>query len=78
MSLPLATKLVLKIQDDRSKATEETSDTKLSFKIAFRGVKPEYSCLSSLNNIDLDIVNVTSKNYQSDIGTSIVPILWRN
>ena len=74
LSLPVVTKLVLKIQDDRSKATEETSDTKLSFKIAFRGVKPEYSCLSSLNNIDLDIVNVTSKNYQSDIGTSIVPI----
>ena len=73
LSLPLVTKLVQQSQDDRSKAAE--SDTKVNLKIAFKGVKPDYPCLSSLNKIDLDIVNATTKAYQSETGISITPAI---
>ncbi|MCW1949621.1 MAG: hypothetical protein KIH89_004255, partial [Candidatus Shapirobacteria bacterium] len=35
-------------QDPRSQATD-TSTSKLSFKLAFKGVKPSYNCINSLN-----------------------------
>ena len=74
LSLPLATMLVLKSSDDRSRATEETDKSKINLKIAFKGVKPESTCANSLTSVDLDLVNVTAKAYQSDIGTSITPV----
>ncbi|MCW1948994.1 MAG: hypothetical protein KIH89_000910, partial [Candidatus Shapirobacteria bacterium] len=50
LSLPLATNLVKQSQDDRSQATD-TSTSKLSFKLAFKGVKPSYNCINSLNKV---------------------------
>jgi len=73
LSLPLATNLVLRSSDDRSSATE-TDKSKISLKIAFKGLKPESKCSTSLKTVDLDIVNVTAKAFQSDIGTSMTPI----
>ena len=66
--------LVLKSSDDRSRATEETDKSKINLKIAFKGVKPESTCANSLTSVDLDLVNVTAKAYQSNIGTSITPV----
>ena len=73
LSLPLATNLVQRSSDDRSRATE-TDKTKINFKIAFKGLKPESSCSASLKTVDLDIVNITKKVYQPGIGTSINPV----
>ena len=73
LSLPLATNLVQRSSDDRSRATE-TDKTKINFKIAFKGLKPESSCSTSLKTVDLDIVNITKKVYQPGIGTSINPV----
>ena len=73
VSLPLATNLVKQSQDDRSRATE-TSTSKVSFKIAFKGVKPSSNCLVSLNNIKVAIGNVSTNFYQSDINASITPV----
>jgi len=74
LSLPLLTSLVNKRLDDRSKATEELSNSKVSFKIAFKGIKPNYSCLPSLNKISLEVVNVTNRAYQSNIEVPITPV----
>jgi predicted esterase len=73
LSLPLATNLVQRSSDDRSRATE-TDKSKINFKIAFKGLKPESSCSASLKTVDLDIVNITKKVYQPGIGTSINPV----
>ena len=73
LSLPLVTSLVQRSQDDRSKAAE--SDIKVNLKIAFKGLKPESTCSTSLKSVDLNIVNITKKVYQSAIGTSIVPVI---
>ena len=74
LSLPVLTSLVSKRLDDRSKATEETSNSKISFKIAFSGIKPNYSCLSSLKTINMEVVNVTNRAYQSNIEASLTPV----
>lgn len=75
LSLPLLNNLVSSNQDNRSKATEEASTSKVSFKIAFKGVKPSYSCISNLNNIRVNIVNISTKTYQSGIKSSVTPII---
>ena len=74
LSLPLATNLVQRSSDDRSRATE-TDKSKINLKIAFKGVKPESTCSASLKTVDLDIVNITKKVYQPGVGTSITPVV---
>ena len=73
ISLLLATKLVQKSQDDRSRASE-TSDTKINLRIAFKGVKPDSSCISTLQGVNLNIVNITNKIFQSETNTTITPV----
>ena len=72
--LPLATNLVKQSQDDRSRASETASTSKVSFKIAFKGVKPSYSCLSSLTKVKVEVANKTTNTSQSDINTSVTPV----
>ncbi|NCB03134.1 MAG: hypothetical protein EOM67_13420 [Spirochaetia bacterium] len=74
LSLPLATNLVSRSSDDRSRASE-SDQMKINFKIAFKGLKPESVCSTSLKTVDLDIVNVSKKVYQPGIGTSMTPIV---
>lgn len=74
ISLPLTTKLVNQSQDSRSSATDDSLVTDFNFKIAFKGVKPEYSCLSSINSLNVDIVNTTTNTYDSVELTSLEPI----
>jgi len=74
LSLPLATNLVLKSSDDRSKASE-VEKNKINLKIAFKGLKPESTCSASLKTVDLDIINVTKEVYQPGVGTSITSVV---
>ncbi len=82
LSLPLATNLVKQSQDDRSRASETASTSKVSFKIAFKGVKPSYldntgnfyTCFDQLDNFFLEIVNRSKKIYQNDISYSFKKI----
>ena len=75
ISLPLATRLVSQPQDDRSQAAEAiTSSSQVSFKLAFKGVKSNYTCLSSLTKIKLEIANVPTNTYESNINASITPV----
>ncbi len=75
ISLPLATRLVSQPQDDRSQAAETiTSSSQVSFKLAFKGVKSNYTCLSSLTKIKLEIANVPTNTYESNINASITPV----
>ena len=73
LSLFLITNLVQRSSDDRSRASE-TDQSKINFKIAFKGLKPESACSTSLKTVDLNIVNVTKKVYQSQISTSMTPV----
>ncbi len=73
LSLPLATNLVKQSQDDRSRATD-TSTSKVSFKVAFKGVKPSSTCLTSLTKIKTEVVNKSTNTFQSDINASLTPI----
>lgn len=79
LSLPLATKLVQQVQDERSRAAEETkqnSDVQISFKFAFKGVKPpsEENCLDGLSDIFLEVVNTSTNVYQSYIEATAIPV----
>ncbi len=73
LSLPLATNLVKQSQENRSRATD-VSTSKVSFKIAFKGIKSSSSCLTSLNKVTVEVANVPTNTYQSNINTSITPI----
>lgn len=73
LSLPLATNLVKQSQDDRSRASEASS-SRISFKIAFVGLKPSSACLTSLNKVKVEVANKTTNTSQSDINTSLTPV----
>jgi hypothetical protein len=74
LSLPLATRLVQQNQDERSKAAETTSTSRVSFKIAFSGIKPSSNCLSSLNKVIVEVANKSTSIYQSNIEASFTPV----
>jgi hypothetical protein len=42
---------------------------KISFKFAFAGIKPNATCLSSLGDLKIEVANVPTNNYQSDLTT---------
>jgi len=73
LSLPLATNLVKQSQDDRSRATD-TSTSQVSFKIAFAGVKPSSTCLTSLNKVKVEVANKPTNTFQSDINALLTPV----
>lgn len=70
VSLPLSTRLVQQSQDQRSHAAE-TSTSQISFKIAFKGIKPSANCLGLLKNVKVEIANVSTNNFQSNVDASI-------
>lgn len=82
LSLPLATKLVQQVQDERSRAAESGYTSQSTFKIAFKGVKPSYinsngdsyNCFEELNPLVLKIINNSQKIYQTDVSHSIESI----
>ena len=83
VSLPLATKLVTQSQDTRSKASNEALvTTNFNFKIAFKGIKPEYinndsqtyNCFSNLEPLTIELVNTTTGTSDSVKSTTIEPI----
>ncbi len=79
--LPLSIKLINQHQDNRSQATEG-STSKISFKIAFIGIKPKYTdtqhdnynCLSSLKNIKIEVANKPTNTFQSNINAPLTPV----
>lgn len=71
----LVTYLAQQNQDNRSKATETESTMEVSFKVAFKGIKPNYSCLASLSRVTAEVVNIPTNTYQKGIVASVTPVL---
>ena len=74
ISIFLISNLIQKKNDTRSSALEIASTSKISFKIAFYGVKPESACLSTLKKVKVEVVNVPNSISQLNIETYISPV----
>lgn len=55
-------------------AASVTPVAKVSFKLAFAGIKPSAVCLSSLGNLKVEVANIPTNSYQGSLTTAVTPI----
>ena len=71
--LPLSFILVKDRQNGQVLA-DQSNISRISFKVAFEGVKSSSTCLTSLNKIKTEVVNKSTNTIQSDIDASLTLI----